>query len=465
MAKQIDIKIKASFFYLLGNLFDKAIAFITVPIFTRLLSVEEYGILNTYTSWVSVFAIVVGLSLGQTLRSAYYDKKDRLDSYLSSIYSLSIIDLIVTVIIVMVLSNYFDFQITRYMLLLCVIQSFMQFVRDTFAMKLMMEMDYIKRTLVLALPNIAVAILSVFLIMNMDSERYMGRIYAYVIIYFLIGITCLINQYRRGRTIINFSDWKYGLSLSIPLIIHSFSCVLLSSSDRIMITKFVGATETGIYSLVYNMSLMITVITSSLENVWIPWFSKKMTISDKHSINKAVGPYIMCSSVLVSSIMFVSPELIRFLAPMEYWDGRFLIPPLMISVFVTFLYTLSTNLEYYKKSTKTIAKNTAIAALSNLILNLIFIPRFGSVAAAYTTLASYIISFFMHYRDGKKLDPDLFPAKKYIIPLVIIIFSWVMYYLILQLWVLRWVFALLCMVFILLYLQKKRILITRKVYL
>ena len=61
--------IKASMFYMVGNLFDKAIAFITIPIFTRMLSTSEYGILNTYTSWVSIFAIIVGLSLGQTLRS------------------------------------------------------------------------------------------------------------------------------------------------------------------------------------------------------------------------------------------------------------------------------------------------------------------------------------------------------------------------------------------------------------
>ena len=199
---------------------------------------------------------------------------------------------------------------------------------------------------------------------------------------------------------------------------------------------------------------MITVITSSLENVWIPWFSEKLNNGDKSSINRAVGPYIFCSAILISAVMFVSPEIIQILAPKEYWSGKTFIPPLMISVFVTFLYTISTNLEYYKKSTKTIAKNTAIAAISNLILNLIFIPRYGAIAAAYTTLVSYIISFLMHYKDGKKLDSDLFPVNKYILPSIIIMLAWLTYYMTLQIWIARWILAFACMVFMLFYLQK-----------
>lgn len=58
---------------MVGNLFNKALAFFTIPIFTRLLTTSEYGIAQTYLSWVSILTLIVGLSLGNSIRTAYVD--------------------------------------------------------------------------------------------------------------------------------------------------------------------------------------------------------------------------------------------------------------------------------------------------------------------------------------------------------------------------------------------------------
>ena len=75
--------------YLFGNLFNKAISFLTVPIFTRILSTEEYGVVSTYSSRVSIMAVIIGLALGNTIRNAYVDFKQDLDGYISSVFALS----------------------------------------------------------------------------------------------------------------------------------------------------------------------------------------------------------------------------------------------------------------------------------------------------------------------------------------------------------------------------------------
>ena len=64
---KINNGVKIGTLYLIGNIFNKAIAFITIPIFTRLLTTEEYGIVNTYTSWASILMVIVGLSLGNSV--------------------------------------------------------------------------------------------------------------------------------------------------------------------------------------------------------------------------------------------------------------------------------------------------------------------------------------------------------------------------------------------------------------
>lgn len=450
--------LNATLFYMIGNLFDKAIALITVPIFTRIMSASDYGTFNTYASWVSIFTIFIGLSLGQTLRSAIYEKEIEIESYISSIFGLSILDFIITFGFVIILSFFFDFQISRFMLALCLIQSFMQFIRDTIAMKYMMQMKYVARTLILSIPNILVQLLAIAIILNMADEKYMGKAYSYVIIYLIVGVLLIIVQYHKSKVFSNRKYWKYGLSLSLPLILHSLSCVVLSSSDRIMITKYAGSTETGIYSLVYNMTLMTTVITSSFENVWIPWFSKRLNNNERTAINEAAVSYIMCVALIVCAIIYVSPEMMDILAPKEYAPGKTMVPPLMVAVFVTFLYTISVNLEYYMKSTKNIAKNTCVAAILNVILNMVFIPKYGALAAAYTTLFSYIIALIMHYNDGKKLDCGLFPVRIYFIPIIFVLSFSVSYYYIIDNIYVRWIVAIFVMLYLFIALLRDKLL-------
>ena len=68
----ISIK-KASLFYLFGTLFNKGIGFITTPIFTRILSISDYGTITTYTSWFSMLSVVFSLALYMGIRAAFLD--------------------------------------------------------------------------------------------------------------------------------------------------------------------------------------------------------------------------------------------------------------------------------------------------------------------------------------------------------------------------------------------------------
>ena len=92
--------------YIFGNLFNKAIAFITVPIFTRILTTEEYGIVNTYAAWVNLMAVVVGISLGNSIRNAFLEMGDELGKYISSIFTLATVNFgIVSVIFIFIANN------------------------------------------------------------------------------------------------------------------------------------------------------------------------------------------------------------------------------------------------------------------------------------------------------------------------------------------------------------------------
>lgn len=75
---------KASTCYLIGNVFNKGIAFLTVPIFTRILSTSDYGIVTTYNSWIGIVTMLLGFALHMAIRSSFIDYREKVDEYLTS---------------------------------------------------------------------------------------------------------------------------------------------------------------------------------------------------------------------------------------------------------------------------------------------------------------------------------------------------------------------------------------------
>lgn len=108
--------------------------------------------------------------------------------------------------------------------------------------------------------------------------------------------------------------------------------------------------------------------------------------------------------VMAMAFLFVlfAPEIIYIVGSQKYMEAIYVIPPVAASVFFTFLYNLFSSVEYYYEKTKEIMVASLTAALSNIILNYIFIKLFGYVAAGYTTLACYMLLSIVHYRIMKK---------------------------------------------------------------
>lgn len=422
---------KAGSLYMIGEVFNKAISLLLIPIITRMLSTSEYGIVNTYLSWVSIFTVFIGLSLGTSFRSAVKDYKDQIVKYESSLFSLSFFVAVIFSLLILGLSQIIDFKMSFVMIICCIVHSYMHYIMNSICIKYMMEFKYVQRTLLLSVPNLITAILSIVLIHFMTYEKYWGRILPYVFVYTIVAVPILFSSLAKGHTFFNKEYWIYALKYSIPLVFHSLSVVVLSSSDRIMISNMRNSSEAGIYSLVYNLSMAVTVVQSTLESIWIPWFTKQLSLNKKQLVNKMVRYYIEVVSVFVCVILLISPELIKVIAPSSYWNGIVLTIPIVLASFVIFLYSISVDLEYYYKTTKYIAVNTAIAASVNLVLNFLLIPKYGANAAAYTTVFAYSVSFLLHYFKARNLDNELYPFIKYVPSIIgVVLVSVICYYLI-----------------------------------
>lgn len=412
--------LKAGSLYLLGNLFDKAVAFITIPIFTRLLATNEYGIVTTYLSWESILSVVLTLSLGNSLRTAVIDFPQDMDGYMSSILTLELFSA-AGIGSGLCLAAYLTHDSLLIRLLpLCCVHSLATGVIQAVQTRYMMEMRYIPRTALQCITNLLVVLLSILLITRSGENRYLGRIYAYLIVFAGAATFYILYYFIKGKTYISTRFWRYALTFSLPVIFHSLSLVVLSQADRSMLMWMKSASEAGIYGLAYQFGQLPLVITTTMENVWIPWFISKLQAQDRQAVNRQTKQYLTVGAILCSGIMLAAPEVLKFMTTQQYYSATRMIAPVVAATYLMFLAGISIQLEYLHKKTKVVAVNTVVAAVINIALNFIFIPMYGGVAAAFTTLVAYMISFFMHYRYARKLDGGLFDFSVYIFPLVLV---------------------------------------------
>ena len=441
--------------YLIANIFNKAIAFITIPIFSRLLTTTEYGEVSTYSAYVSIIYFFVGIASEYTIRNAYVDYKRKVSQYMSTMFSMtSLITFICSIIVVIINSGLIHFT-TNIICLCCVIQAFMTYVNTAMINMYMMEGAVWKRAIVTAGPNLLSAILGIIFIISFKSNRAFGRIIGYVCAFVIFGVIELGTIWKNNKPGIDKNIAKYILKLSPPLIVHGLSVVALSQIDRVMITAMRGSSETGVYSIIYNLSMVALAVTNVLEGVWIPWFTLKYQNKCINEINKKSDEYLKFVCVLMVAIMLVSPEVLKLLTPKEYWNGINLIPPLVIASFLMYMYSFQISLELYEKKTKQIAVITISAALTNVILNYILIPYYGALAASFTTVISYLVSFLLHARNGHKIQKDLFPFKQFIIPVIIFVVGIIVFYLFELIFWVRWIVTIIMLIMLLYYYLKR----------
>jgi O-antigen/teichoic acid export membrane protein len=411
------LALKAGTWYVISNFFLKGIAILTTPIFTRLLSPEAFGITHTYTSWVGILTIIGTLDIYSCVQIARHDFKDEeIDSFISSILTVSTISLLFLYVIIKILGDIAVSFIALPTLLIDIMFLEVLFT-NAFTIMQTKHKAYFRYKEFVAF-SAAIAILSpifaVLLISLQESDLYYGKIIGYAIPKLIISLFIYIYIIKKGKRLFNTHYWKYALVISIPLIPHHLAGNILSHFDKIMINKFAGASDTGLYSLAYSYSLILSVAWASFNQAWVPWFYSKMKELNYKDIKEYVKPYLGAFTIIYIGMLFVGPEALKIFGPEEYWRGIWVIPPVLLGIFFQFIYSLYVNVEFYLKKTQYIAVGTVIAAVLNIILNYLFIPKYGYIAAAYTTLVGYIVLFTLHYNISSKwIKKDLY-GKKFI---------------------------------------------------
>lgn len=404
--KNISEPLKASIWFTVCNLLQKGIQFITVPIFTRILSPEDFGTINVYNSWFQILLVVVSLNLflGGVFNVGMIKFEDTQYKYMSCSQCISIVSTLIFFLIYILFFNFWNNIFHLPSILMMAMFIHILFYPSLQYWSGQQRFNYKYRMLIFV--TLLISILELLLnIVTIKVSQYKApaKILSSVFVQGIIGIIFLIYILYKGKTFYDKKYWSHILCFAIPLIPHYLSTVVLVSSDRIIIDRLCDPSFTGIYSIGYTISSALTILNTAINDSFIPWTFKKMKNKDYNQISPMSNIILVFIGLIIITLIALIPELVKIIAPSEYYEAIWVVPPVAMSVLFMFMYNLFANIEFYFEANKFITIASIIAAVLNIILNYLFIPIFGYIAAAYTTLICYVVYSIGHYLFMKRL--------------------------------------------------------------
>lgn len=406
--KKIPVAARAGLWFVACTMLQKCISFITVPIFTRIMPTEEYGLYSTYLSWYSILTVFCTLNMHSVVYVNDYTKADtqrEKDEAAVPLLSLSALLTIVVFIAYLIFHSWLDKLIGLPFALVCLLFAQILFEPPVNFWSMQQRFEYkyvilVARTIAMVVLNAALGITFVWLA---SSNEAIARACSIVLVQVIFGGIFYVYFWKRAGKLFSTKGWKHALEVQLPLLPHSLSLTILSSSDRIMISNMVGAAKAGIYSVAYSAGYVVNVFKNSIVDALKPWIYQKIRDKNYLAIRKTVNSVMILVTLISAVFTAFAPEVIYIMAPAQYHEAIYVIPPVSASSYFTFLYNIFSIVGLYYEKTKKIMWASVSGAILNLVLNAICIPVFGYIAAAYTTLVCYMFFSFAHYLIMKSI--------------------------------------------------------------
>lgn len=400
-------QIKASAVNFIASFINGAMNFITIPIFTRLMTTEEYGLIAQYNAWLNIIMVFATLSLSAGVyQVAMNDYSDDRDGFTFSALILSNICTCFVFSIILAFSNYFSllFRLDKHLLMLMFLYLLFSPAMSMWLARQRYEYKYNKVAVVSIISAVLsqiIALASVVLIQ--DENLGMVKLFATQIVMIICSLAIYISIARNAKWKIHASYIRFALLFNLPLLLHYLAQYVLQSTDKIMITNFWGEASTGVYSLATTVANIAMLVWAAMSASLTPYVYSHINTKEYGKIRKVIKLVAIFFAVGCVLVAFIGPEVMYVLGSKKYISGKYLIPPIAATSLLAAIYSFYSSIAFYYHKTIFVPMMTIIAALINVILNYLFIPAYGYVAAAYTTETAYLIYTFLHFLNYRKI--------------------------------------------------------------
>ncbi len=189
-----------------------------------------------------------------------------------------------------------------------------------------------------------------------------------------------------------------GLKYCLPLMPHFYGGFLFVSSDIIILEKYVTLAAVGLYAVAVKLSSPLSIFVEAFNRSISPQFMKMSKQSKTHAVaqfRELISKWFSVALFLWIGFCLFAWEAVTLITPASFHGATIFLPILSAAYVFRGLYCFAVNGLFYEKKTNWIPVITVIAGIANVVLNIYLVPKFGVIAAAWTTLFSYALSFIL----------------------------------------------------------------------
>jgi O-antigen/teichoic acid export membrane protein len=248
---------------------------------------------------------------------------------------------------------------------------------------------------------------------------FLGRAASLVV----LAVPFVLYALRHTKPAWNWTDLRAALAFSLPLVPHLVAHWLLSMVDVFMIEDHyaereaagippefehvgpnLGAAAVGIYAVAYTFMEVINLVAASMNRAWVPQFTRAHERPEERAfVARSITYFILAVASMSAAMVVLAPTIVRLLDP-KYAFAAEIAPFLPLAGLFQGLYYVYVAVLFYHKENRLIPIITVVSAILNIVLNWLWLPKFGLVGAVWATVIGYAV-LFVGFRWAARRHP------------------------------------------------------------
>lgn len=415
--------VKNTFIITIGKVCTQLVSFLLLPLYTTVLSTEEYGVVDLMNTIVSILLPIVTFQIDQALfrdlietRNDEDAKSEIISSGVITVFFQCIVYLFIFAAISPVINNQYKYYLASNVISNVILSVFLQISRGLgdntkYAIASFFSASF---TIVFNVLFLVVAKLGAN---GMLLATLTGQMIASLYLFFALKLYKYIHLKQYSKKIIR-RLWSY----SIPLIPNAISWWVIDASDRVIVSSVLGVDQNGILAASLKFASLLTSMNYIFTLSWTESISVAINDSDieiyfNKMINMILGIFISLSIGMISCVPFVYNILINS----KYTDGYGLVPISILATLFNVVVGLISVVYVAKRNTKAIAQTSFLAAIINILVHLLLIHYLGLYAAVISSLVAFFTMAVYRIIDINKKYFSIKINKKLIVETCVIL--------------------------------------------
>lgn len=386
--------------YLGGDVLVRGAAFLLIPVYTHYLSPADYGLVASLQVFVGVVGLLYGMGLEASVTRMdvlYADDAERRRIFLGTVLALLFVVGIVLSAVLYASGGWLESTLFEGVpfhpyLALGIAWAFFATVPAVVPTTVYLARHQANRYVGFQALGFALTTLPSVYLVVVASRGALGLVQGQVLgaaVLCVIGVTITL---RMARPRASLAEARSALGYGLPLIPHEGANWVLAMSDRLILMHYVGLAAVGVYAIGYKMGEIAAVLFGAVNRAWVPFFyntADRGEIDAPRAFAQLSTVYAIFLATVVLSLASFAEPIVGVIAPPSFAAAAGVIPWIALASGFRGAYYLVVTPVFYGMKTWVIPVLSAVAASVNIAVNLVVIPRYGLMGAAYSTALAY----------------------------------------------------------------------------